>query len=890
VARDDPRLATLLRQWRHRALLTQEQLAERTGLNVRTIRGLESGPARRPRSASVRLLSEALGLDTAEQAALASTVPGAPAQPGHDIQAAAEPGNPAGLRRHPAGTGSSPGGPATPRPPPAEVTAFAGWAAAPTTLVPAQLPMAVAGFTGRSRELARLDALLDSAAGPAVVISAVSGTAGVGKTALAVLWAHRCRERFPDGQLYVNLRGYDPDRPVTAADALARFLTALGVPEPDVPPGLDERAARFRTVTAGRRMLVLLDNASSVEQVRPLLPGHPACMVLVTSRDSLAGLVAVHGASRIDLDLLSESDAVALLHRLVGDRVPAEPVAAAALAARCGRLPLALRVAAELAVAHPGSPLADLVADLDDRQHRLDLLGAGGDPRAAVRDVFSWSVRHLPADAARVFALLGLHPGPDIDRYGTAALAGVDTDRVGNILDLLSRAHLVHRTRPGRWGLHDLLRAYAADLAGTRHRDESRPALDRLFDHYLATASAAMRILYPAETHRRPQVQTPATPVPELADPAAARSWLDTERPNLVAVAADAAVHGWPAHAILLSPTLFRYLVGGHLTDALAIHGHARDAARQTGDPTGEAHATLGFGVTTWQTGRHADAIDHLQQALALFRQARDEVGQARAVGNLATVDWLLGRYEPAAEHRRQALVLFRRTGDRTGEANSLTSLGNVEHQLGRYEQAADHHSQAMALARQIGDRVVEATALTNLADAEVTLGRYEQAAMHSGRSLALFRTLGNRAGEASALTSLGAAYTGLGRTDEATEYQRHALALFRENGERHREAYAHNGLGEAAHAAGHPDDALAYHTVALAIADETGARDQQARAHAGLGQAHHQLGDPDGARRHYEHALALYSALGSPVAEKIRAHLAALDQKRSRSPKVRDL
>jgi tetratricopeptide (TPR) repeat protein/transcriptional regulator with XRE-family HTH domain len=875
LARDDPRLGTLLREWRQRALLTQEQLAERTGLHVRTVRGLESGSPRRPRTASVRLLAEALGLDTAERAALVSAARSVPARLGRNDRAAAEPGSPASPSRRP-GTGW----PASPA-----LLASTAPRAARTSMVPAQLPMAVAGFTGRSRELAQLDALLDPATGPAVVISAVSGTAGVGKTALAVHWAHQRRDRFPDGQLYVNLRGYDPGQPVTAANALARLLTALGVPEPDIPLDVDERAARFRTVTAGRRMLVLLDNASSVEHVRPLLPGHPSCAVLVTSRDSLAGLVAVNGADRIDLDLLTESDSIALLYRLIGDRVTAEPAAAAALARGCGRLPLALRVAAELAAALPGNSLADLVADLDDRQHRLDLLDPGGDPRAAVREVFSWSVRYLPADAARVFALLGLPPGPDIDLWATAALAGIGPGQAGHALDLLTRAHLVHRAGVRRWGLHDLLRAYAADLARTHHPDECRPALDRLFDHYLATASAAMQILYPAEAHHRPQISTPATAAPVFADPEAGRRWLDAERSGLAAVAAYTAVHGWPGHAILLSPILFRYLymVGGHLTDALAIHGHARDAARRAGDPAGEARALLGIGAATWQTGRHEDAIDHIRRSLALFGQAGDEVGRARAMGNLATVFWLLGRHGPAAEHYQQALALYRRTGDRTGEANSLTNLGKVELQIGRSEQAAHQHSQALALARQAANRVVEATALTNLATTEVSLGRYEQAVTHNDQSLALFRALGSRAGEASVLTSLGVACTGLGRTGEATEHHRHALALFQQNGERYGEASAHNGLGEAASAAGQPSGAIVHHLAALTTADETGARDQQARAHDGLGHAYHVLGDPDGARRHYEHAVELYAALASPIADQIRARLAALDPQRPR-------
>ncbi|MPZ29228.1 MAG: AfsR family transcriptional regulator, partial [Micromonosporaceae bacterium] len=297
-----------------------------------------------------------------------------------------------------------------------------------------------------------------------------------GKTALAVHWAHRVRDRFPDGQLYVNLRGYDPDQPVAPADALARFLTGLGVAGPDVPLELEDRAARYRSEVAGRRMLVVLDNAATVEQVRPLLPGTGKCLVAVTSRDSLAGLVAVDGAHRLDLDLLPPRDAVALLRRLVGERVDAEPEAALTLVDQCARLPLALRVAAELAASRPAVPLAELVAELSDRQRRLELLDAGGDPHAAVRVVFSWSIRRLSPETARTFRLLGLHPGPDFDPYAAAALADTTLEQAGRELEQLVRAHLIHTTAPARYAMHDLLRIYAIQLVTEEDSDTDRQA------------------------------------------------------------------------------------------------------------------------------------------------------------------------------------------------------------------------------------------------------------------------------------------------------------------------------------------------------------------------------------------------------------------------------
>jgi len=750
--------------------------------------------------------------------------------------------------------------------------------------VPAQLPPAVPAFTGRGPELAALDSMLAAAGGQlaAVVISAVSGTAGVGKTALAVQWAHRVRPEFPDGQLYVNLRGYDADRPVTAAQALAGFLGALGVAEQGIPAELDDRAARYRSEIAGRRMLVVLDNAGGVEQVRPLLPGTPSAMVLVTSRDSLAGLVALDGARRLELDLLPPADALALLRELVGARVDADPDAAVRLAGQCVRLPLALRVAAELAAARPADPLAGLVAELADQRRRLDLLAAGDDPRAGVSAVFSWSVRQLPAAAAGVFALLGLHPGQDADGYAAAALGDLGLDQARRVLATLGRAHLAHPTGTGRYGMHDLLRAYAAGLATAAAG--SGAALDRLFDYYLGTAAAAADSLFPAEAHRRPRIPAPATPAPDLTDPDAARAWLDTERPNLVAVAAHAATHGRPAHAVRLAATLFRYLAGGHYTDGLAVHSHALHAAELAGDRAGEAQARHDLGTVHWSFGRSEQATGSLRQALVLFREVGNPVGEARALGNLGSVEMWRNRHGPAGDWFRQALALFRQIGDRVGEAWALGNLGSVDELLGRYEPALDEHRRALAGYRQVGDRLGEAQALTGIGSVQTRLGRCHDAIDHYRRALALYRQLGNPDGEGWTLTGIGNAHTRLGQPDQATTYHEQALAVFRAIEGPDGTAWSLNGLGEAAHAAGDPAAARTHHTAALAVAPATGGRDQQARAHAGLGRAHHSLGDPARARRNLQHALDLYSELGGPEADQVRADLAALDETPTRT------
>ena len=349
--------------------------------------------------------------------------------------------------------------------------------AAQAAELPRQLPAAVACFTGRDVELAALTSLLRQETGgaaPALVISAIGGTAGVGKTALAVQWAHQVAEHFPDGQLYANLRGYDPGQPTPAADVLAAFLRALGVPGQDIPPEADERAARYRSLLAGQRMLIVLDNAGSVEQVRPLLPGSPGCVVLVTSRDALAGLIARDGARRLDLDLLPLVEAVSLLRALIGGRIDSDSEAATALAIQCARLPLALRVAAELAATRPAAAVSDLVAELADQQRRLDLMEAGADPQTAVRTVFSWSCRHLDPDTGRAFRLAALHPGLDLDSYAVAALTGTSRRRASQLLDQLARAHLIQTGTPGRYGMHDLLRGYASELAAAQDSEDDR--------------------------------------------------------------------------------------------------------------------------------------------------------------------------------------------------------------------------------------------------------------------------------------------------------------------------------------------------------------------------------------------------------------------------------
>ena len=760
-------------------------------------------------------------------------------------------------------------GPATP----------AASAAPPAGLAPRQLPAAVAGFTGRAAELAALTGLLghpDKGHPGTVVISAIGGTAGVGKTALAVHWAHQVAGQFPDGQLYMNLRGYDPARPVPATDALAAFLRSLGVPGTDIPADESERAARYRSLLAGKRMLIVLDNAGSADQVRPLLPGTGACIVVVTSRDTLAGLAARDGASRLDLDVLPPDDAVALLRELIGERADADPAAAAALAGQCCRLPLALRVAAELAATRPATPLAALAGELADLRTRLDLLETGGDPRTQVRAVFSWSCRHLGTAAARAFRLAGLHPGPDLDPFAAAALTGTTVPQARQALDTLARAHLLSPAAPGRYGLHDLLRAYAGELTAAQdNAQEQHTALTRLFDYYLHTAIVAMDALFPTDSDRRPRIPQPAAPCPEVKSLAGARDWLDAELATLVAGITYAAGHGWPAHATQLAAVLFRYLqTAGRYPEAIVIYTHAARAARSLGDPVAEADALNALGLFDWRQGRLEQATNLLQQSAALYRQARDRTGQARALGNLGIVEGRMGRHEQATSHHEQALSLYEETGNLYGKRITLNNLSVIEHMLGHGEQAAGYLHQALSLCRELGDPQGEANAHSNLGAVEVLRGHYDQAEEHLSQALSMHREQGDRWGEARALDELGTLRWHQGRHEQAAEYLRQAASKHHQMGDLTGHAKALNDLGKVLLSTGDLEQARAQHVTALTLASQAGCKNEEAQAHDGLADTYHAAGEKDPARAHWQQALAIYTALAVPEATQVSTKL----------------
>jgi DNA-binding SARP family transcriptional activator/tetratricopeptide (TPR) repeat protein len=665
---------------------------------------------------------------------------------------------------------------------------------------PAQLPADVRGFTGRTAELSDLDTAL-ARHGDDGLLCVMSGSAGVGKTALAIRFGHQARHHFPGGQLYIDLRGFDAEQPLHAGDVLVRLLGALGVTGRDVPADVAGRARRLREEITGKRVLLVLDNANSADQVQPVLPCPPSCTIVVTSRDLLPGLVAQY---RAELDVLSPRDAITLLSGMIGARASAEPDAAQALVEQCARLPLALRVAAELVVSRAATSLSTLVSELADRGRRLMLLDGGGDERAAVREVFSWSYRHLNEDAARAFRLLGLHPGLDIDTTAAAALFATEVSKAALLLDVLGRAHLVHVTKPGRLGMHDLLRAFAADLAKDDHE-----ALERLFDHYTETAAK----------------------MADSLDSPASRSWLDEELPNLTAICTQMP----PAHTVRLATALYRYLDGGRHAEALAIHSHAEQAALRLNSLSAQAHAVTNLGSVHWQLGHYEQAAEHYRRALGMSLAASDQAGAARALTRLGNVEEQTGQYERASGHHAQALAHARSANHLIGEARALTNLGIIDERLGELDSAAALHEQALGLFLHLGDWVGEAVARTRLGIIAMRSGAYERAMREHERALAISRDVGHLRGEAHSLINIGDLHRAQGRHPEAATHYSDALALCELAGHEYGRATALNGLGDALGSMGMLTEARHHHAAALAIAVKIGDLDEQSRAHTGL-------------------------------------------------------
>jgi len=652
---------------------------------------------------------------------------------------------------------------------------------------PAQLPVAVRGFTGRDEEMNRLVSILDATRGesPAVVISAVSGMAGVGKTALAVHWARQVESAFPDGQLYVNLRGFDPrGSVVTPTEAVRGFLDAFGVHPDRIPPGLEAQVGLYRSLLAGRRVLVVLDNAVDEQQVRPLLPGAAGCMALVTSRNRLTGLAVSEGAHMLSVDVLGPGAARDVLAERIGtDRLTAEPDAVRDIVVRCAGLPLALAVVAARADALPHRPLSTLVRELREERNRLDALDAG-ESASQVRAAFSWSYRALSPGAARLFRLLGLHPGPDTGLAAVAALAGCPPQEARELLSELTRGHLLSEHAPGRYTFHDLLRVYAGELVA--EQDDARirrAALQRMFHHYLHTARAADALVTPQPNPVSLPTARRGANVEKPVDYDRALAWFTAEWAVLLEVLRQAP-EGFEGHVWRLTAVLTTYLDRNGYWQALEDAGRrALAAARLHHDRAGQAcaHRSLGLALDRL---RHPDpAREHYAQALELFAGLGSDAGQARTYQHLARLSGTQGDRRQALEHARRSLRHYRAAGDRAGQSAALNHIGWQLAHLGDHHQALTHCEQGLALAQVAGDVNGLAHTWDSLGYIHRQLGQDQRAVECYRQAAELFHATGERNHEARCLTCLGDCYHSTHQPAPAQETWAQALAITDELG-----------------------------------------------------------------------------------------------------------
>ncbi|MEV8631655.1 BTAD domain-containing putative transcriptional regulator [Streptosporangium sp. NPDC051023] len=654
-------------------------------------------------------------------------------------------------------------------------------AAAP---IPRQLRPDMPGFAGRRAELASLDLMLDedaSMGGPRIV--SLQGTAGSGKTALAIHWAHRIAERFPDGQLYLDLHGYGPEPPVDPAKALETLLRALGTPPGRIPAGLDERSALFRTLLTGRRTLLLLDNAGSSEQVRPLIPGSDG-MVVVTSRNQLRGLVVEYGARRVVLDQMPREEAAELLAEVLGrDRVSSASEAVAEIVDRCARLPLALRIFAERAARFPGVPLGKLVADLRDEATRLSALDAGDGGNTDLRTVFSWTYGALDEDTARLFRLLGLHPGPEVSTGAAAALMGGDVAGVTRLLDRLTADHLLRSRFPGRYDFHDLLRSYAAERALEGEAEKDRDAaLGRVLDWYLYAARDAAEHLPPTSRAPMPGPVPTGIGLPRFGGPEEAVGWFEEELPNLMAAAHHSAARGWLGPAWRIPRTLAAFLdfhVPGRAW--IAVYRVAVEASRMAGEPFEEGYALNHLAWVSARLGRLDEAVAHYDEALTVARRIGDRGLEGDVLVNLGATCFRLGRFADSATCYGQALDIARDSGDRPLEAEALNDLARNDNELGRHREALSGAGAALGIYAELDDRYRRGLTLRTLGTAQAGLGRYGEAVAHYGEAVELMREFDDRVDEAEVLSLLGEALHDSGDLAAARARWQEAAEIFAE-------------------------------------------------------------------------------------------------------------
>ena len=827
--------AALLRDLRSGARLTQEELAEAAALSPRSVSDLERGIATAPRRETVRLLADALGLTGPARA---------------EFEAAAR------------------GRPVTALP-------VTGGAAALRTL-----PRDIASFTGRQQELAEL---VEAAAGAGGVagIHAIGGMAGVGKTAFAVHAAHRLTDRFPGGQIFLSLHGHTPgQQPVDPADALASLLLTAGVPPAQIPPGLEARMALWRDRLAERQLLLILDDAASSEQVRPLLPGAGGSLVLVTSRRHLS---ALDDATAVSLDTLPPGQAAALLVRLAGRAglIPADP-AVAEIARLCGYLPLAIGMVARQLRHHPAWTAAGRAAELAAAAGRLELMST---ENLSVAAAFDLSYADLGPDLQRLFRRLGLHPGAEIDGYAAAALDGTDLTAARRGLEALYDQYLLTESAADRYRMHDLIREHARALADRVDSGDDRDrATARLLDYYQQTAARADALIA-RQARPAPAAATGAdaavlAALPALADSEQALAWARAERASLLACLDHATGAGQHARIIVLTAGLAGLLRrDGPWAEAITRHTTAIRAARSVGDRLGQANALRELGVVRRLTGDYPAAAQALEQALGIYRDLGDRLGQANALRELGALQELTGDYPAAAQVLEQALGIYRDLGDRLGQANALWNLGDVWRMTGDYPAGIQAAEQALGIYQDLGDRLGQANALNDLGDVRRMTGDYPAAAQVLEQALGIYGAIGNRFGQANALNDLGVVRRLTGDYPAAAQLLEQALGIYRDLRSRGGQAMALNERGTLHRAGGELAQAEMCHRQALDLSREIASTWNEANALAGLGRCALAAGRTSEAADHLRRALEIFRRIDAADAGDVSRELAALTE-----------